>query len=120
MVLLPTMALTVPTGMPRSHTSTAEYAAPASAGLGLSCIRRANVRPAPVLPLSAGQPAPDAMTARASRPDGTSDVGAMSVYAAIDEVAVSDANAPVAPASEPTMPRAREAEAIRRNAMTEG
>ena len=61
-----------------------------------------------------------APTARASRPDGTSDVGAMSVYAAIDEVAVSDANAPVAPASEPTMPRTREAEAIRRNAMTEG
>jgi hypothetical protein len=73
-----------------------------------------------VLPVSEGHPAPDATTARASRPDGTSDVGAMSVYEAIDEVAESVANAPVAPASEPTMPRTREAEAIRRNAMTEG
>jgi hypothetical protein len=73
------MALSVPIGIAPSQTSTAEYAAPARAGFGLKRIGRLNVRPELVLPLRAGHPAPAAITARASSPDGTSDVGAISV-----------------------------------------
>jgi hypothetical protein len=99
------MALSVPVGIPRSQTSNAEYAAPARAGFDLSRIGRANVRPALVLPLSIGQPAPEVMTARASRPDGTSDVGAMSVKEAIDDVTGFNAKAFVAPANEAHKPK---------------
>ena len=105
MTRLPTMAFTVPVGIPRSQTSSVEYAAPARAGFGLSRIGRANVRPEPALPLRTGQPEPEATTARASRPDGTSDVGAMSVYEAIDEVTESTATAFVAPASQAHKPK---------------
>lgn len=97
---LPTMALSVPVGIARSHTSTAEYAAPARVGFGLNRIGRVNVRPELVLPLRTGHPAPEAITARASRPDGTSDVGAIRVYEATEDVAESNANAGVVPTKE--------------------
>ena len=83
---LPTIAVTASAGMPRSQTSTAAYAAPASTGLGRSFMGRVKSVPASVLPFRTGHPAPDAMTARAKRPDGTSNVGATRVNAARDEV----------------------------------
>jgi hypothetical protein len=98
------MALSVPVGIARSHTSNAEYAAPARVGFGLNRIGRVNVRPELVLPLRTGHPAPEAITARASRPDGTSDVGAIRVYEATEDVAESSAYV-VVPANEAISPK---------------
>ena len=83
-------------------------------------MRRAKDWPPAVRPVSAGQPAPEAITALASSPDGTSDFGAMSVYEAMDEVAESAANAPVAPAREAAIPTTMHSVADRRKIIDEG
>ena len=119
MTLLPTMALSVPVGIARSHTSNAEYAAPARVGFGLNRIGRVNVRPELVLPLRSGQPAPEAITARASRPDGTSDVGAIRVYEATEDVAESSAYVVVVPVNEAISPKKMQPRADLRNNILE-